>query len=117
MKILYIIGFLFFSAGAANAQAKEDNATQAERVEYFKSVEIFPNPTPDYVHVRFTNIPVKNVKLTVHNIIGNQMNVELEVIDNFEIRVRVKELDSGYYLIALKDDEDKNRATYKFLKR
>jgi hypothetical protein len=53
----------------------------------------------------------------VHNIIGNRINIETEVIDEHTLRVKVKDLASGYYLLAIKDPESKFRGTYKFLKR
>ena len=45
------------------------------------------------------------------------MDVEKEVIDQHEIRLRVKDLPSGYYFLALKDDDTSLRSSFKFLKR
>jgi hypothetical protein len=45
------------------------------------------------------------------------MPFESELIDEHEIRIKVKDLDTGYYLLALKDDHAKLQGTYKFLKR
>ena len=102
---------------ASNAQTREDYTLQAEHVDISKSIEIFPNPAIDFVHVRIDQLPAQNVKLTLHNIIGNEMKIETEVVDAHELRVRVKDLAAGYYLLALKDDETKFRGTFKFLKR
>jgi hypothetical protein len=60
---------------------------------------------------------VQDVTLTVHNIIGNVMSVESEVIDEHEVRIKVKDLSAGYYLIAIKDNSDRFQGTYKFLKK
>jgi len=82
-----------------------------------KSVHLFPNPATEFVDVQLDEFPAKNVRLTVHNIIGNELQVETEVLDENLIRVKVKDLAAGYYLLAVKDEESQFRGTYKFLKR
>ncbi|HYC84198.1 MAG TPA: T9SS type A sorting domain-containing protein, partial [Chryseosolibacter sp.] len=78
---------------------------------------IFPNPAVEYVHVRTVDVPASKIKLAVHNILGNKMEIETEIVDEYELRVRVKDLSSGYYLLAIKDEDAKFRGTFKFLKR
>ena len=117
MRIFYSLLLIFFSlAFSANAQTREEFDSPQGPFDA-KSIQIFPNPAVDFVHIRLDKVPARQVSLSVYNIIGNQMNVETEVVNEHEIRVRVKELDSGYYLLALKDDQDHFRGTYKFLKR
>jgi hypothetical protein len=117
MRIFYSIVLIFFSlAFSANAQSREEFDSQQGPFDN-EYIHIFPNPAVDFVHVRLDKVPVREVIFTVHNIIGNEITVETEVISEHEIRVRVKDLDSGYYLLALKDDKDHFRGTYKFLKR
>lgn len=82
-----------------------------------KTVHLFPNPATEFVDVKLDQFPAQNVKLTVHNIIGNELQVETEILDEHLIRVKVKDLVSGYYLLAVKDEESNFRGTYKFLKR
>ena len=101
---------------AVRAQAVYD-AEQPERNDISKSVHIFPNPAVEYVHVRLEQVNMDNVKVSMHNIIGNEINIETEKINEHELRIRVKDFDTGYYLIALKDEQDKFKGTYKFLKR
>ena len=94
----------------------DENPPVAER-ETPKFVTLFPNPAVEYVHVKVEQVPASKIKLTVHNIIGNEITTEIEVVNEHELRVKVKDLASGYYLLAVKDDESKFRGTYKFLKR
>lgn len=82
-----------------------------------KSVQVFPNPAVEFVHIKFERVNVQHIKLTVHNIIGNEVPVETEVVDEHELKVRVKDLNTGYYLLAVKDNDSNFRGTYKFLKR
>jgi hypothetical protein len=100
------------------AQSQPENPPPpATEVNLTKSVHLFPNPATEFVDVKLDQFPAKNVKLTVHNIIGNELQVETEVLDEHMIRVKVKDLVSGYYLLAVKDEESNFRGTYKFLKR
>lgn len=82
-----------------------------------KSVEIFPNPATEFVNIKFVPPIANKVRFSVHNVIGNTMELESEVIDEHEIKIKVKDLATGYYLISVKDDRSNFSGTYKFLKR
>ena len=121
MRSVIIIGLVFalsFSAMRGNAQVREEYAGVPTSLS--KAINIYPNPTnesSDYVNVRVAPFKSQNIKLSVHNIIGNEIPVEVEVVDEHELRIRVKELSSGYYLLTVKDHETNFRGTYKILKR
>ena len=112
-----IILFCALIAGSLTVRAQVYDAEQPERNDISKSVHIFPNPAIEYVHVKLEHVNMDNVKVSMHNIIGNEINIETERIDEHELRIRVKDFDAGYYLIALKDEQSKFIGTYKFLKR
>ena len=100
------------------AQSQPDGpSAAASEINLTKSVHLFPNPATEFVDVKLDQFPADKVSLTVHNIIGNELQVETEILDEYLIRVKVKDLASGYYLLAVKDEESKFRGTYKFLKR
>jgi hypothetical protein len=111
--ILIVILAFAFERGLAQSQPEEPNA----EARLTKSVHLFPNPATEYVHVKVEEFPAEKVKLTLHSIIGNEMEIESEVVNEHELRVKVKDLAAGYYLLAVKDDEAKFRGIYKFLKR
>lgn len=116
-KLVSVI--LMFSAFQLTmAQSQPEGPPQAApEINLTKSVHLFPNPATEFVDVQLDQFPAANVELTVHNIIGNELQVETEVLDEHLIRVKVKDLAAGYYLLAVKDEESKFRGTYKFLKR
>lgn len=120
MKIVRTIFFVFaFAVIGLSAQAQQkDEATSYGTAQLdAKSVNIFPNPAFEYLNIKFENPIAKRTKLTVHNVIGNAVEVELETIDEFEIRLKVKDLPVGYYLLAVRDEASNSRSTIKFLKR
>ena len=120
MKIVKTLFFIFaFAVIGLTAQAQQkDEVTSAGSFQFdTRSVSIFPNPAIEFLNVKFEAPIAKKTKLTVHNVIGNVVDVESETIDEFEIRLRVKDLPVGYYLLALRDEESNSRSTIKFLKR
>ncbi len=87
-----------------------------DRLEGVKSVKLFPNPASDFLSLKFETPVAKTVKVTVHNIIGNRLEVDSEAIDDYELRLKVKDLPEGVYLLSIKG-EDNAQSTFKFLKR
>ena len=114
--VLAVVALSAFQRGLPQSQPEGPPPVSAE-VNLARSVHLFPNPATEFVDVQLDQFAAENVNVTVHNIIGNQLQVETEVLDENLIRVKVKDLASGYYLLALKDEESNFRGTYKFLKR
>ncbi len=102
---------------SAEAQQKDEMNTPGAQYSLINSVSIFPNPAIEYLNVKFDAPIAKKAKLTIHNVIGNAMEVESETIDEHEIRLKVKDFPVGYYLLAVRDEESNSRSTIKFLKR
>lgn len=120
MRFFRLILMVFLASaiqsGMAQSQPEDQPPVMAE-VNLTKTVHLFPNPATEFVDVKLDHFPAQHVKLTVHNIIGNELQVDTEILDEHLIRVRVKELATGYYLLAIKDEDSNFRGTYKFLKR
>lgn len=115
MRLLsFIIAIVFFAIvlpahGQLSREASADHG---------KNISVYPNPVADdYVFVKMEDLDARQVKFTLYNIIGNEMRAEIEVLGQHEVRMRIKDLAAGYYLIALRDDGTKFKGTYKFLKR
>lgn len=85
--------------------------------ESLKSVKLYPNPSVEYLSVKFEAPIAKRVKLNVHNIIGSEMPLESEVIDDFELHVKVKDFSAGVYLLSIRNDETGHKSAFKFLKK
>jgi hypothetical protein len=114
---ILMVFLLVLGVSASFAQAQEEITTYSERIETPKVIQLFPNPATDFLNVKLGDLNASKVKVTLHNIIGNEMPVESEVVDDAELRIRVKDLASGYYLLSIKEEEANYRGTFKFLKR
>ena len=114
--VLMVFGLSAFQL--AIAQSRPETPPQvAQEVNLTRSVHLYPNPATEFVDVQLDHLPAANISVAVHNIIGNELQVETEILAEDLIRVKVKDLASGYYLLAIKDEESDFRGTYKFLKR
>ncbi len=82
-----------------------------------KSAQVYPNPAVEYLTIKFESPIAKSVRLVFHSIIGTQLELEQEIIDEYEVRVRVKDLSVGYYIVGVHDMQSSNRGIYKFLKK
>ena len=85
--------------------------------ELSKSVKLYPNPAVEYVYVKFETPQARKVKFSLHNILGSEMPLESEVIDDFEVQIKVKDFLTGVYLLSVRNDESGLKSAYKFLKK
>lgn len=114
-KAIFLIAIVAV-AQLGYGQVREENFG-ANPSDPIKQVQVYPNPAIEFLSLKFEAPQAKKVKLTVHNILGNTLEVETEVVDEYEIKLKVKELATGYYFVSVRDEQANLRGTYKFLKR
>lgn len=115
-KLIFATYFFAIIAVVAFGQQREESFF-SQGPDPNKAVQIYPNPAVDFVSIKFDAPQAKKLKYSVHNLLGNSLDLESEIVDDFEIRIRVKDLAAGYYFISLRDERSNQRGTYKFLKR
>ena len=117
-KVIFIFAFLALSSLVALGQEESGRVGFGpETVFAPKAVQLYPNPATDYLIVKLNNPNAHNVKLAMHSVIGNVLDFGREQIDEFEVRLQIKELPAGYYFLSINDEEAGFKASYKFLKR
>ena len=118
LTFLSCLLLIFVTTGAFSQNGELNGFDDASLEEKQNTVRLFPNPTTtDYLRVRIENSTLSNPVFTVHSIIGNVVEVEVEPIGKNEFRIKVKDLVSGYYLLAIRDEQGHFKEAYKFLKR
>jgi hypothetical protein len=113
-------GFVLFIALSVSVLAigqSSEEFAHHNQPEMIRNVQVYPNPSVDYLFVKFETPIAKTVKLVVHSIIGNEIEVEKDVVDEFEVRVKVKDLNTGFYILSATDQANNAKGTFKFLKR
>jgi hypothetical protein len=114
MKTVLLVILALMTGQICYGQVHDESFRTGEPVKF---VEVYPNPAIDFLTIKFENPIAKTSKLAFHSIIGNSIELEQEVVDEFEIRVKVKELPIGYYIIMVNDPISSERGIYKFLKK
>ncbi len=115
-KAFYIFPALVLTVQLGFGQVKEE-AFYTVYPDPIKSIQVYPNPATEFVSVKFETPQSKKVKLSVHNLLGNSLDLETEIVDEYEIKIRVKDLSSGYYFVSVSDASINSKSTFKFLKR
>lgn len=114
-KAIFLVAFLtvaHFSYGQFREEGFGPNSP-----DLIKQVQVYPNPAIEFLSLKFETPQARKVRLTVYNILGNTLEVETEIVDEHEIKLKVKELATGYYFVSVRDEQTGLRGTYKFLKR
>lgn len=107
---------LVMSLGAV-AQAGQDFPTFGnEYLSQKNKIEIYPNPSVDFLNVRIKESELIKTELVVYNIIGSKFEIEIEETADNEYRLDVRNLPPGYYLLSIKDAPSDFSKTFKFLK-
>ena len=114
MKAFLLSIIVLIAGHACFGQAHDESFRAGDPA---KLVEVYPNPATDYLIVKFEAPVAKTSKLAFHSIIGSSIELEQEAIDDFEVRVRVKDLPTGYYIVVVHEPQNNSRGIYKFLKK
>lgn len=119
LSLILSFALLLFSSAVALAQTQEIVSYIPEKTDFdlSKSITVYPNPATDYVNIKLSTLDASTAKIALYTILGSQLNVDKETVNEHEVRIRVKDIAPGYYLIAVRDDQLQFKATYKFLKR
>lgn len=117
LSLILSFFLLLFLSRAAFGQAAEIMAYAPEKTDLSKAITIYPNPATDYVNIKLSTLDASTAKITVYTILGNELTVDKETVNDHEVRLRVKDMATGYYLIAVRDEQLQFKSTYKFLKR
>jgi hypothetical protein len=120
MKKLSAILTIVFLAGVFNsafAQGNGEIGFKTNSLSEINKVEIFPNPSVDFLNIEINNSKMNKPVLELYSIIGNIVKVELEEVADNKFRIDVTNIPSGYYLVSIRDTDTHFKETYKFLKR
>lgn len=117
LSLILSFFLLLFLSGAAVGQTLDVVAYTPEKTDLSKSITVYPNPATDYVNIKLSTLEASTAKVILYTILGSELRIDKETVNDHEVRLKVKDLATGYYLIAVRDEQLKFKATYKFLKR
>jgi hypothetical protein len=117
MKCFRILLLVLACGLALQATAQDRVEATASAPDLVKSVKLYPNPAIEFLSIKFESPQARKAQLSMHTILGNTIEFESEVIDDYEVRIRVKDFNAGVYLISIRNEETGLKGAYKFLKK
>ncbi|MFW5700875.1 MAG: T9SS type A sorting domain-containing protein [Cyclobacteriaceae bacterium] len=117
LSFLFFISLAFSIGFAQNNSEKESSFAEKELIEVKTTVELYPNPVADNLHIDIESENLDNVKFELYNIIGNVIKIEVEQVNNYQYKIPVRTLPSGYYLLIISDKNSKYNQPFKFQKK
>jgi len=114
---LLVFGLLILTLSGYAQSGQDFPSFGDEFLAQKNKIEIYPNPSVDFLNVQIENSNLTSTTLVIHNIIGNKYEVKVEVVGTNQYKVDVRDLPAGYYLLSVKDTPTNFSKTFKFLKR
>jgi len=120
LLILICFSLVFIPAIAQDGAVIDDKSEltklKTESLQVEIDVELYPNPTDEFLNVTLNNTDLENVEIEMYNIIGNKLTFELDRTRLNSFKINVKELHAGYYLVLVKDPVQRFNKAFKFRK-
>jgi hypothetical protein len=79
-------------------------------------VELYPNPSSEFLNISMQNVDADEVTLELYNVLGNKIDLDLDVVSSKSYRINVSELNTGYYLLVISDRASRFNKAFKFQK-
>ena len=111
MKAKLFSLFLFISFGFAHAQVTTIEAVLANPCSVLNTQDyptnldfsLYPNPTSEIVHIQFNESLLESPKIKIYDLVGKIVyeNNNFETFTSQDFSIRVDQLNSGVYLLAV----------------
>lgn len=120
LLILFSLSLFVNTAVSQSIPLNDDNSEltklKKESLQVELDVDLYPNPTEEFLNVTLNNSDLENVEFEMYNIIGNKLNFEFDRTRLNSYKINVKELHAGYYLLLVKDPNQRFNKAFKFRK-
>lgn len=110
---LALLCIAFAASAQTQGLSKVSKGNEDEKIK----VEVFPNPTSDYLTIDLSNLNLKKPKIEIRSIIGTKMRVNTEKNGLKKYKIDVQTFPRGYYLVLVMDDQSKFQQTVRFSKK
>ena len=118
--LLLALAFGLFVARAQDSTSStsvESPKFENSVVEIKNQIEIYPNPSVNFLVIEIKNSELERVEFEMRSIIGNKVHIVPEEIGRNKYRINVKDFSTGYYFLVVKDEFTRFKEAHKFLKK
>lgn len=120
LSLIFCIGFVVVQAQDSTSNVNrliESPDFDNSSLEIKNKVEIYPNPSVNFLIIEIKNSDLDRVEFEMRSIIGNKVTIVPEEIGRDKFRINVKDFSTGYYFLVVKDDFTRFKEAHKFLKK
>ena len=105
---LIILTFATLLSVTAFSQAGLNQGNEAK-------ISIYPNPAVEFIVIQIDG-DFSNAEFELNSMIGNKLKIKPEEIGYGKFKITVKDLATGYYFLIIKDEDQRFKKAFKFLK-
>ncbi len=116
LSLLLTIQLCYSQNVSIDENKSEFPKLKTESLQLTTDIELYPNPTTDFLNITLKNSKLGKVQFEMYNIIGNRLEFDLDEISATKYKINVKDLHSGYYLLIVKDPVSRYNKAFKFHK-
>lgn len=118
LTTIFFFGFVLGQNGPVKTGSSSELPDFSKQSLNIKNrVELYPNPTTDYLTVTIDQFNLKDVKFELYNIIGNSLGLDVDKIGRGKYKINVEKYTPGYYLLIIRDPVSRYTKAYKFQKK
>ncbi|PIB36455.1 hypothetical protein BFP72_14145 [Reichenbachiella sp. 5M10] len=120
---LILSSVVFVSRGQSTDSApvyasnSETGLYQEPVLQLDNQIDIYPNPSVEFVIINIKNSTLRDVSFQLHSVIGNTVTVEAEKIAKDRFKIDLRTFSSGYYFLIIEDELSQFKQAHKFLKK
>lgn len=107
---LIILSFALLASLSSFSQSSDGLADDQQ-----PKISVYPNPAVEFLMVQIDE-DIKNAKFELSSMIGNKLLIQPEEVGFGKYKIPVKELATGYYFLIVKNEEQRFKKAFKFLK-
>jgi hypothetical protein len=108
---------MFFGAFVAKAQESRMQQARQEAVTQM-DIQYYPNPVVDQLIIEVKEDQIaERLTIRVLNLIGSEMKPEIDRSEPGKVKLNVNDLPTGYYMVSVRDELNRQSQTFRILKK
>lgn len=116
LTLLGVSGYAQSVDDRSTVSTTEGSFSETHLVELKNQIDVYPNPAVEFLMVEIKDSDLSNVEFEMHSIIGNTIQIEPEEVAKDTYKISVKNFNTGYYFLIVKDEYTRYKKAIKFLK-
>ncbi|MCK9255732.1 MAG: T9SS type A sorting domain-containing protein [Bacteroidales bacterium] len=110
LLVLLFISNLLFAQHTLYFEIPPSPYTGINKIQNLSEILIFPNPASNHINIEVKDF--SNFKLEILDINGKTIDIETYNFENFNINIDISNLEKGFYILQIRDEEKFYRKSF-----